>query len=315
MHFSMDSRTTIRKSTTLIASLVALALVFSLLSDVGRAAIVASDGFDYTVGSQLGGNNGGTGWAGAWSSVASVTVQNASPPLSVNPAVRLTQNNSNAAYRSLGSSFAGNEVFVGFTFQFNSGSITNNDFMGLWFDNAATGDHTSVPNIGLKAELGPGGTDYFVRVTGTGGSWSQAVQAQIGQTVEIVGRLWKSGASATFNNYSLWINPDYNALGAPDVTATGAGSLSQFGIVGIRTVNLSGSDALFIDDLRLGTTWGDVVVPEPAALVIWLVLGMGSWLGLRIARRRRLPTGRQPWSPENRRAIHELIARGTQQQG
>jgi len=59
-------------------------------------------------------------------------------------------------------------------------------------------------------------------------------------------------------------------------------------------------------------TYSQTIVPEPATLAIWSLLGACGWLGMRVARRRRLPTGRQPWSPENRRAIHELIARGTQ---
>jgi hypothetical protein len=52
-------------------------------------------------------------------------------------------------------------------------------------------------------------------------------------------------------------------------------------------------------------------IPEPATIIIWSLLGMGSWLGMRIVRRRRGgPVGRQPWSPENRQAIHNIIARG-----
>jgi hypothetical protein len=50
-------------------------------------------------------------------------------------------------------------------------------------------------------------------------------------------------------------------------------------------------------------------VPEPATLIVWSLLGGVSWLGMRVVRRGR-PAGRQPWSPENRQAIHAIIARG-----
>ncbi|MCD4728338.1 MAG: hypothetical protein K8R46_11790 [Pirellulales bacterium] len=50
-------------------------------------------------------------------------------------------------------------------------------------------------------------------------------------------------------------------------------------------------------------------IPEPASVLVWCLLGAGSWLGMRVWRRRRIPVGQQPWSAENRQAIHEIIAR------
>jgi hypothetical protein len=50
-------------------------------------------------------------------------------------------------------------------------------------------------------------------------------------------------------------------------------------------------------------------VPEPATLIIWSLLGAGSWLGMRVAQRGRR-VGRQPSSFENREAIHEIVSRG-----
>jgi hypothetical protein len=56
-------------------------------------------------------------------------------------------------------------------------------------------------------------------------------------------------------------------------------------------------------------------VPEPATLIVWSLLGAGSWLGVRVWRRRgaglAAPIACQSWLPENRQAIRELIARGT----
>jgi hypothetical protein len=58
-------------------------------------------------------------------------------------------------------------------------------------------------------------------------------------------------------------------------------------------------------------------IPEPATIIIWSLLGAGSWLGMRVWRRRgsglddeMSGPARQPWSPESRQAIHEMIARG-----
>jgi hypothetical protein len=54
---------------------------------------------------------------------------------------------------------------------------------------------------------------------------------------------------------------------------------------------------------------GSGSVPEPATLIIWSLLGAGSWLGMRVAQRGRR-VGLQAWSPENREAIHEIVGRG-----
>ena len=51
------------------------------------------------------------------------------------------------------------------------------------------------------------------------------------------------------------------------------------------------------DRVGMAFGWTSTVsaVPEPATIIIWSLLGMGSWLGMRVVRRRRGgPVGRQP---------------------
>ncbi|MCG2684888.1 MAG: hypothetical protein L6306_14895 [Planctomycetales bacterium] len=59
----------------------------------------------------------------------------------------------------------------------------------------------------------------------------------------------------------------------------------------------------------ISSTTNFSIVPEPASVLVWCLLGAGSWLGMRVWRRRRVPVGRQSWSPENRQAIHDIITR------
>jgi hypothetical protein len=48
-------------------------------------------------------------------------------------------------------------------------------------------------------------------------------------------------------------------------------------------------------------------IPEPASILVWSLLGAGSWFGLRVWRRRGGAVGRGPWSEESRSAIRHII--------
>lgn len=255
----------------------------ALLTTVASAmpiAIVASDNFDsYGAGGAIASNNGGTGFAGAWSGVNNTTVvatvPGADDPMSGNALQFTSPNNDGAAVRTLSSAISSN-VFVAFDFQFNGGVINNNDFLGLWFGTSAG------PNIGLKANCGgsPSGctADLFARTTGSSGSFSRNIT--IGETVSLLGYLEKVGGSSVYNRYSLWVDSDLSdvgALGAADAVYNGASSISSFSKMGFRTATLTSADSLLVDNLQIA------VVPEPGSLAL---AGL-ALLGLAAARRRR----------------------------
>ncbi len=64
------------------------------------------------------------------------------------------------------------------------------------------------------------------------------------------------------------------------------------------------------DGFVFGTTdtYVEQLTPEPATMIVWSLLGAMSWLGMRVWRGGRR-TGRQPWSPENRQAILDVVSR------
>ncbi|TAH43195.1 MAG: PEP-CTERM sorting domain-containing protein [Betaproteobacteria bacterium] len=258
------------------------AFVLAVLAPGASAALIASDQFDYAQG-EINGQLGGAGWAGAWTANTGAT-QVVTPGVALNGsrALQITGNNDNVAYRQLAAAFTGDNLFVSFLVQIDSGSLTANDFVALWLDTVTSGAHTDRPNIGIKAD-GSGNNDVFVRTNGTGGNF--APEGNIGSgndvTHQIVGRLSRS-VPGNYTRFDLWLDPVLADLATPDASFTGNAGISQITQIGFRSANLDSGDIVLVDDLRLATEWTNVV-PEPASVAL---LGLGL-VGLGFARRRR----------------------------
>jgi hypothetical protein len=242
------------------------------------AAAIAGESFNYPVG-ELVGQNGGTGWGGAWGGqTANTEIASASLSYTVPgggivsggaTALQLIGNNDNAAFRTLGGAQSADSVFVSFLVQF-TGTVDNNDFMGLWFDNVSTGDHRPAPSIGIKGnqEDGSGTSDFFARVFDDVNLASEVYSTDIsaspaGTTFFVVGRLFKtvSGAANNYDRFSLWVNPAFGDEATPDATAsvTGSPAIASFTTVGFRLSGIDAGDSILFDELCIGTTWQDCV--------------------------------------------------------
>lgn len=296
-----------------------LAVVSLVLAFAAQAGATSTESFNsYPLG-DLNTQNGGTGWAGAWTAPTSAeVVANTGGPPAMNPlqyqygglfisgggqALKVTGNSDNLAYRTLASSQS-SDVWISYLARWQSSAPEgSNKFLVFWFDNVATGDHSGVPNIGLKSNLGAplGGGDYedfVVRLSypGSGADWAGDVKPpELSGGHFVVGHLYKN-ASATYNAFEMWVDPFYDELNTLHsrgyiyaLDNADSTTLTSFNMVGIRSANLSG-DTILIDQIVLGTTLNDVLgggsdhTPEPLTLA---GLGMGLVGLVRYVRGRR----------------------------
>jgi hypothetical protein len=200
--------------------------------------------------------------------------------------ITFTTNANNLATASFSTAQTG-DLYIAMTISLDAGALGSNDFLALWLDNIATGDHTNRPNIGLKSNLGtPNSRDWMVRGSGTGGSFAPD-QAVIGGTTTLWAHLYKA-SSADYNRYDLWVNPtgswtDVLAT-TPEAQSTLNSGLSSISGYGFRTATLAGGDRFTVQSLTISNTVPVSAVPEPGSVSLVLA-GLGL-LGAVVRRRR-----------------------------
>jgi hypothetical protein len=257
-----------------------------LLLQSAHASLLFSEGFNYTSGGNLGGNlnPGGNAWGSG---------NNA-----------LTIASGNLTYPGL-QDLGGNELSVAWGPPNSAGSIINtfaNVTSGTIFysflldtTTAPTGGNSYLTSLNPGTSAPNGGSDaltIYIGSTSTAGSYRLGVRTgsssqtyltglSVGNTYLVVAE-YDFGAGMA----SLFLDPTPGAsMPAADMTATPASGKAPTSIDDVGFKVVSGFSAGYlVDNLLIGTTWGDVTpTPEPSSLVL---AGMGA-LGLAIARRMR----------------------------
>jgi hypothetical protein len=269
-----------------------------------EAAIIANDTFAYATGIDLAGNNGGSGWAGAWSATESAAtkatiIDVSGNPLSFTPAGGQPMSGGNQALEvKLDTGMSGNNragarqlasplqqtFYAGYLFRYDGTDFggSNNTFTLHLSDSAS--NQTSF-NFGVRgntpgsATAPPaGGPQEFVVRSGTGNPVTGAFGGGDlinGKEYFLLAKLTYSGTN--YDQIDVWVDPPVNP-GAPNLTLSlpaGTG-LTQINHVFFRQAANQASDDIFIADrLVLGQFLSDLIVPEPTALALFAGAGTG----------------------------------------
>ena len=255
-------------------SIVALAMC----AGPAGAALITYEGFDYA-GTDLDTQNGGSGWGGAW--VGATTLSDDDTSLfyvgNPNPVVgdRVSHiNATTASYRTLGTTI---DLTTSDTVLYISSLISpTGDSWGptLKISEGTDGGMHDYTHRGFMQALygnldvshgGSAHEEFSIGVTG-GDVIMFVSKLTGGDPVRIQTNFYKSPAAV----------PTSEGAWTGDITEAGNTNRDM-----LDTVWVYGGDGA-VDEIRIGTTYADVVIPEPITLT---VLGLGSVL--MVLRRRR----------------------------
>jgi hypothetical protein len=279
--------------TRYLAAWLTLALLLTAGANA-RAGLIAADSFNYQPGSTLLGQNGGTGFSGPWAAggfnatfssnylVGSSSLADGNLTTSgghvATSATSAIAGITRALSTQLGA--AGTTDYVSILLR-PDGPLTGgtfNNYFGLYL-NSSTGNDVFFGKPGN----GPI-TDYDVESRGGTLQADSGVAAVTGQTVLLVLR---ADFAAGIDKFTLYVNP------TPGGTEPLSGTVKQdTDIANVSGLTLYSTGAFSADEIRVGTTYADVVpispaaVPEPASIVLVATAGlMGIGYALRCRKR------------------------------
>lgn len=248
---------------TIIGAAIAAALTWAPAQV--SATLLAYEGFDYDPGTGAIATGGGTGWLGNWDSSPDFTIG----------ATGLSQGSLQVSGRAAtgpeSGSFDSSRQFS----SINSGS--------LWFSfliTSAPGSYTKLMlrNTGFASPVYVGVEPWESSIH-TGNSFDALNIGTRNQQYFIIGRIdFDAGDTPGNEAARVWVvtAPTSPSADAPsDASATFTDTdVGDLGTLNRVRLHLSDPNSS-IDEIRLGTTYADVVpVPEPAAVTLFAIAGL-----------------------------------------
>jgi len=259
-------------------------LILALAQEELRASLIVYESFDsYTSGSNLNGGAGGTGWTNTWTAPTGTDGATITTPANyVNGSV-VVNGGTNALALGNGSSSVSSRGFATqtgtlyFSFLYTPVvGLTTGDFFQFMMNNDITTN-----NSGSIGDLNTGANLLGVRSGGTnGGTTVDSTFSTVqGTTYFLVGKFSKT-SGGNYNRIDLFINPSSDIEpGSADAFSTGDSGITSVAFFTMRSSGMTLGDFYNFDELRVGTTFADVVpVPEPGTWsLIFVSVGLITW--------------------------------------
>jgi len=268
--------------------------VFAMTGGVAEAAPIAYEDFNYA--GSINGQNGGTGWSGAWAGTgpSSLTASGTGQSLYFDQSPALTTDGSTHVWSETSK---GNErdfttaVDLGTeTFYFTAlvraygGGAGVAQMRAEFYDGAGASGNMRA-NVGID-----GGALFAAAATGGYGAGDTAAGAFVDDKTYLLAMKRVGGSSGSISASLIEADGNSATLATEPVTW----QVSQSGASGVdltsirlltNSTNPNSGAGIRIDDLRIATDWDSavdgIVIPEPSSLAL---LGLG---GLCVLKRRR----------------------------
>jgi hypothetical protein len=267
----------------------------AMFAMTSSAALIVYEGFDYVAGTSLRTQNGGTGFAGAWANTGNATETATSPVLAYGDLAvsgikatlngqQSTSTNGNSAFltRDLSQTFGadGTTVWLSFISQrtgnkSSGGTAQPLNYQRVYSLSLFNGSATEQASVG---ELSNDPADVWAINPD-----STTIVPSVHTTVPLDTQSFlllriDNIAGVSADKAYLWVNPDLS-LGEPSIGTAAAIITDELTFNRIRlTVGGSQNSGTTLaasgvfDEIRIGDSFADVTVPEPASVSLGLCL-------------------------------------------
>lgn len=263
------------------ATVVAVALAALLCLGQAHATLIAYDDFEsYTPGSDLNTGAGGIGWTTDWTAGGGYTANDvtavSSPNLNQLTSIEVTDSGGTDPLLSRSFTPQTGTLYLGLQLRMNSAMDDSEQLLQLFLDNGggwANGVSTGLRNLGNTNPI-------MARSSGT---TDDGPVAAVDTTYQIVMKVSKS-VPGNYDTVQVFIDQLTEGTANASVTAdSNVATLSRFNM---RTFSFDAADAVYLDELRVATTYAEALalIPEPSTVML---LACGGWVLVRAARRRK----------------------------
>ena len=188
------------------------------------------------------------------------------------------------------------DVYVGFTLRTNTFDI--GDFLQIYFNDDNGASETTSVSGGLRNQGSGGDNFYFARVGGfaLANNQNTTFTHPDDTNVQVVLKFSNTAfAGGDYDRTDLWINQATEGT-ADAFKADVDSNTAALEKIHIRVFSFEGDETVYIDNLRIATTYGEAlvtVVPEPSTYLVFTGLALcfgaaGWWRKRRKAPSRRL---------------------------